>query len=795
MEIMIVEDSPTQAAQLQLYLEEQGYEVLVEKNGVHALKSLGNHQPDMVISDVIMPEMSGYELCQAMVKNEQLKDIPIILLTSLKDPSAVIYALESGATSFVTKPPNEELLLSRIKQAFENNNGRASEDRPLNFLLNSYEDSIFRNDLLMDANQKILQLTEEWQKLAAVVENSTDLVAISSIDGQFLYLNESGKSLLGIKVSDLNSLNIFEYCLDDKKNSIKNKILNKSLTKGSWKGEIELKKLNSNHIITVFLSSFIIVKSDGIKKATIGFIGHDITERNKQQVNLSKSNNRLDRAQRIAHVGSWEWDDETQERYYSDETFRIIGQEPGQPNSENIQDLIHPEDNKFVKSFIKINKMTGTPLSFDHRILLKDGRVRFVHQEIEFGSAHKGEVNKLIGTIHDITELKLHELKLIDAKEQAEKANRSKSEFLAGMSHELRTPLNAVIGFSDILLDQYFGDLNEKQEQYVKDILESGKHLLSLINDILDLSKIEAGKFDLEISDVPIKMMLNNSLTMIKERCLKHNIQLDLDVSFNDDLVILADVRKLKQVIYNLLSNAVKFTPSGGFIRVGAKIDNSDMLFYVSDSGIGISKENQIKIFEEFFQVQGGVTDKTPGTGLGLNIVKGMVNLHGGNIWVESEGKGSCFYFTIPLLPVKTETNSNPVKKNTKDINIKQPFVQKVESYINKIAVDCKEYSICCFYSKEEGFSKICSTVQDILENEKRSSDIMGSQEELYLFLFLPIRYENADSVCKRLISKIMQKVTDETVTYSVVSFPRDGNRVADLLKKAKPVQMELNNG
>jgi signal transduction histidine kinase len=236
----------------------------------------------------------------------------------------------------------------------------------------------------------------------------------------------------------------------------------------------------------------------------------------------------------------------------------------------------------------------------------------------------------------------------------AKASNQAKSEFLASMSHELRTPLNAIIGFSQVLHEQYFGSLNEKQAEYVTDIIRSGKHLVLLINDILDLSKVEAGKMELEISEVKVADFLKNCLVMIKEKALAHNISLDLQIAGDlGGLEISADERRLKQVIFNLLSNSAKFTPDGGAIQIEAAKNGDELIISVSDTGIGMTAQEQKRLFEAFYQASGGIKDKTPGTGLGLAITKSIVEKHGGRIYMESAGLnlGSKFTFTLPIKP------------------------------------------------------------------------------------------------------------------------------------------------
>jgi signal transduction histidine kinase len=230
---------------------------------------------------------------------------------------------------------------------------------------------------------------------------------------------------------------------------------------------------------------------------------------------------------------------------------------------------------------------------------------------------------------------------------ELESASRHKSDFLATMSHELRTPLNAIIGFSEVLHEQMFGELNERQLAYVDDVLAAGKHLLSLINDVLDLAKIEAGRMELDFSQVAIPEILQSAVSMHAERASRGGIELALKTE-PEEIPVTGDERRLRQVVFNLVSNAVKFTPANGRVDISARIDNGNVEVAVADTGPGIAAEDLEKIFEEFEQTNSG--KQVEGTGLGLPLSRRLVELHGGRLWAESEpGHGSTFRFTLPV--------------------------------------------------------------------------------------------------------------------------------------------------
>ncbi|MBL8080875.1 MAG: PAS domain-containing protein [Anaerolineales bacterium] len=433
----------------------------------------------------------------------------------------------------------------------------------------------------------------------------------------------------------------------------------------------------------------------------------DFTERKQADDILRESEAQLEEAQIIAGLGNYRLDFVTGIWKSSDILDGIFGIDAAYEHSiAGWTALIHPADRQMMTDYFT-NEVIGkhTPFNKEYRIVRNnDGGERWVHGlgRLEFDAG--GQLSFMFGTIQDITERRLAEDEIRQLNANLEKrveertaellyANRAKDEFLANMSHELRTPLNGILGLSESLLEGISGPLNPKQDQSIQTIYSSGEHLLGLINDILDVSKIESGKFKISSDHVSVNDLCISSLSFINQAALKKSIYVEY-ARQPDGTMMFGDPKHLKQILVNLLNNAVKFTPEKGSVKLGVDISEEEgqIRFSVQDTGVGISSEDLKKLFQPFVQLDNSLSRQFEGSGLGLVLVKKLAELHGGTVMVESQpGLGSNFIVTFPWYP---NSERNTRQGLMKDIVIENDGENKVETGIKIFIAEDNEANI-----------------------------------------------------------------------------------------------------
>ena len=491
--------------------------------------------------------------------------------------------------------------------------------------------------------QMEVKLTQSEEKYRTMIEHSNDMIWTLDMQGNFIYFNKKAEELTDYELADWRGKS-FAPLIPVEDLPRLQKIFVNTLAGKSQKYEVSINK-NDGSTLIISVNSAPIYES-GTVVGSVSF-GRDITELKQSEGKLRESEERHCRLVDLFPYGI-AITIEGKIVYINHAGAKIHGaSSPSEIIGKSLLELIPPEYQKYANErFSKVEDGKAAP-AMEEKLLRLDG----TEVDVEMGAIpfiYKGK-EAIYAVFQDITirknaeALHLENLRL-------EHESKTKSEFLAAMSHELRTPLNAITGFSDIMSLGIGGSLNETYKGHVKDIHNAGEHLLLIIDDILDLSKVEAGKMELVIEKFSVHELLESTFTLIKIKAIKHNINIIRDIDSQLEFME-GDKQKIKQVLFNLLSNAVKFSKeNGGTITVAVKKIGGMVRFSVSDTGIGIEKKNLNKLFKEFQQLDSGITRKYGGTGLGLVISKKLVELHGGKMTVESiYGEGSTFAFALPV--------------------------------------------------------------------------------------------------------------------------------------------------
>ncbi len=665
--ILIVDDNPDDIFLAKRELKQAGvlWDIREADSKESFLRELEEYPPDMILCDYKMPAFGAPEVLK--ITKSLPRVVPVIIISGKIGEEKAVELLKAGAVDFLVKEKLERLgvavraALEKVRSEGENRDRdeafRESEKRFRRAMLSALEDQ-------KRAREKIASSAEEWRR---TFDSISDMVFLLDKEHTLIRANKAVFDAFGVGPAEILGKKCYEWM---------------HRTGHAWPGcpfeeLLKDKKVHSGEALgpkgeTLWVTVSPILDAQGELRGAV-HIATDITERKRIEAEVLESRDYLRSIIDSVADPIFVKDEGFHWILFNDAFCKFMGRSSQEILGKTDYDFFPKAEADVFRE--KDKSVFGSGLANINEEMFTDAK-GVSHVIVTKKAIYTDLLGKkmLVGVIRDITELKKIEAALLGERghleekvrdrtlelqqtnqrlkltaEDLRRVSRAKTEFLAKMSHELRTPLNSILGFSEVLFDGTFGALNERQKKYADNILSSGKHLLALINEILDLSKVESGKMELEMSLIPVQGCLEEALGLAEGLFLAKKIQpsIELDEATGS---IRADPRKIRQVVFNLLANAVKFTPEGGKVGIRARKTDGEVEIAVWDTGVGIDPKNLESVFTAFSRVESAYTKETEGAGLGLTISRRFVELHGGKIWIESEGvgKGTTVKFTLP---------------------------------------------------------------------------------------------------------------------------------------------------
>ena len=780
--ILIVDDERQNRQLLEVMLQPEGFLITTAASGEEALARVAEEAPDLILLDVMMPGMDGYQVAGRLKGNLATKNIPVIMVTALDNRTARMLGLSAGADEFLSKPVDRAELVVRVRNL---SRLKASGDDRYDQMIEGEVGS--RTDALLLRTKTLEEQAAVLTEQAALLDLAPDAIVVRDMQGHILFWSRGAEEMYGWPSEEALGRSAHDLLQTEYATSLEEAEAT-LLRRGRWEGEAIHHTRDGTRMAVA--SRWALQRGPDDAPIRMLTIDNDITGRRLADAERRLLTERLSLATAVAKVGVWEWDRASNSLTWDATMFDIYGLPPVVPMPyARWSAAVHPEDLPAVEAIRRRAMFEKGEAMAEFRIGRPDGSVRNIAAVERVVVNERGKASRIIGVNIDVTERKEAEKALAQTRSDE---MRFKDDFLSHVSHELRSPLTAIKQFTSILLGGSAGELNAEQREYQEIVLRNIRQLQSMIDDLLEVTSLETGKLTVEPAGVSVANAVSDTFNTLQGSARAKGITLSFDLP-PDLPSAYADPTRLRQILIILLDNAVKFTPEGGAVTLQVGLWRQDprfLLFEVADTGCGISQEMTERIFERLYQVSERIKTSRKGLGLGLYICKQLVARHGGDIWVtRGPQQGTTFSFTLPVCSLTSSIA--PLLKNDE---------WPAESVALVIAETCLPGGWPSKESQEQWSREVRSLLQRSLMSDldvllpTRSFDAQGER-----FFLAAFANDAGASVLAGRIRGQFERLLPRgppgltlSVSYRVLPpLPRDGDASADLIVTRMATRLE----